>query len=385
MMMRLPTILSALAAAAGLLVGAEASAESMDLRSALATVPASAASGDTIVAQMLDLSAARRLVAADVKDRPIPRRFSISGRPLEALASSGGADWEQLVGLPLSRIAGFVSYGAAPDAATVWVMEDEAAAEAVFDGLAARGFSKTPDGVMINGEPETVDFEKAQPDNPWLGANGTPSAVSRDGRLLAQANRPDMVTAPALATATLNLTSVPPVDTLLAGIGQALGQDTAVIQAIVTTDAIGVGSGSLDISKPLQDAIGEKQQQISADRASGLPPYSLALIADIEDPGSKRRGMAVAFAYADCATAEIGASRFAARWKTIPTGRTDFTFAEMVPSDLETRTVQAAGGCAAVIVAMFAAPADGNLENILFRWGVNSILNRAFTPATIAR
>ena len=353
-----------------------AAADPSALRQAFSAMPRAAArsAGDGILASMIDLAAARTLVPDGAADLPpgLWQRLGVAGQaifPFRELALPADPRDREL-GLSPARIAAFAGYGTPPADAAIWILADEADARTIFAALPARGFSDAGRGVLANGTPNGLDLAKAQPGNPWRGQLGKTSAVARAGRLLIQAGAPDLAAAGSAVAAGDSLADDPAVSTVLKGIEEA-ADGAVVLQAILVPASIGrVDSG---------------RQASPEDTAPPLPPYTLALIADLEHPG-RERGAALAFAYPDCARAAEAASRFVDRWTSVRSRLTARTMNDMAPSTATTRTVQGPdGSCAAVVVLTGPAPAEaGDVGNPQIRLIGDAILQRDFVAATAA-
>jgi len=340
-----------------------AAADPSALRQAFSAMPRTAIkpAGDGILASVVDLAAARTLVPDGAADLPpgLWQRLGVAGAaifPFRELALPADPQDREL--------------GLSPADAAIWILADEADARTIFAALPARGFSDAGRGVLANGTPNGLDLAKAQPGNPWRGQLGKTSAVARAGRLLIQAGAPDLAAAGSAVAAGDSLADDPAVSTVLKGIEEAAG-GAVVLQAILVPASIG--------------RVDSDRQASPEDTAAPLPPYTLALIADLEHPG-RERGAALAFAYPDCARAAEAASRFVDRWTSVRSRLTARTMNDMAPSTATTRTVQGPdGSCAAVVVLTGPAPAEaGDVGNPQIRLIGDAILQRDFVAATTA-
>jgi len=344
------------------------------------------------LAAVVDLATARRLLpdANTAMSKGLMRRLSAGGtiRPVNTWRMFYALDiWKEQVAVAPSEIDAFVGYYGPPQEVAVWFLRNEAGAKTVFDDLPKRGFAAIEGGMMANGEPGAIDIKGRRPGDPWRGELGKTSVVARDGRLLFQAAFPKVVAAARTAAAS-NVTAHPAVDTVLHGI-EALSKDgVRIVQAFLSSPVIGFDDSMPTIvleSKTFDEMRKKIEEQTARDQATGLPPYAMALIADIDMPG-KGHGVAVVFAHLGCAQADVGGKQFIKRWNTIPTTMTGKTLAELAPTDAAARTVPGSDGlCANVVTLTSHAPTTGDdLTNKPWDVIFSAIMQRDFVAATMA-
>lgn len=364
------------------------------LRDALSTVPVGVLETDQpygVIAKVVNLSAARALIPATGDTFGFPHSLSTSLgrkdaiRPFAEWSTPQGmmGEWEKQAGVPITRVAAFVGFGDTPRSGAIWIMAGDADAARVFDGLAGRGFSPLDGGVLINGEPGNIAIDRLSPGDPWLGSNGLTSAVGRSGRLLIQSAYPEPVRMAQSATPATNLTSSPPVDTALKGVEAVTDGRMLVVQALLAWPV------AIGVTQDMLDAKGQGGPAVQKDGVMpGLPAYSAALVADIQAT-DRRWGAAISLVYQDCTVAAEGGRRFVERWKTVPF-REDSgqPMSQLIPAEIATRTVEADGGCAAVITITAAMPptADPQMQlgNPIAALVSLAIQNRNFVAATMS-
>ncbi|OWJ67816.1 hypothetical protein BWR60_07500 [Inquilinus limosus] len=382
--------------------GADA-AEATWLRAALSSMPATAFDlKPPFLASAINLSAARALGLRDHDTQPADLLKRVLTPPenigvLDAwIRRTDAGLLEDRLGVPLDRLAVLAGYNDLPNQTTLWIFDSDGTADAVFGGLPARGFSPLTGGMLANGKPSEMDLKSAAPGDPWRGDLGRTSVVGREGRILLQAREPDLIEAARQATPASNLATVPFVNTVLTGAEAGAGDGAEIIHALLAGPQIGAGRDFMpemamlkpnDLQAQVETLRRKMEDQAAQERATGLPPYPVALLADIEIPG-KSRGILLAFPYPDCRTAETGATRFAARWRTaeLATYGHGTTLADMTGADIATRTVPASdGSCAAVVTATNPVPADGaSFENKPWTAVIGSIYRRDFGAAAMA-
>jgi len=382
--------------------GADA-AEAIWLRAAFSSMPATAFDLKApFLASAVNLAEARALGLRDRDTQPadLLQRVATAQENVRVLDAwiyrKNPGVLEDRLGVPLDRLTALAGYGDVPNQTTLWIFDSDETANAVFDGLPARGFSPLTSGMLANGEPFRQNPAARAMDDPWRGGLGWTSVVAREGRILLQARGPDLVEAARQATPASNLAASPFVNTILTGAEAGAVDGAEIIQALLSGPLIGAGRDFLpEVAslKPNNPQAGvdklrrETEDQAAQDRAKGLPPYPVALLADIETPG-KSRGVLVAFPYPDCSTAETAVARFATRWRTAELAAYGHgtTLAALTGADIATRTVPAAdGSCAAVVTATTPVPADGtSFENKPWAAVIRSIYQRDFVAATMA-
>jgi hypothetical protein len=362
------------------------------LRELLSTVPQAALDAEGFpLAAAVDLATARRL---------LPEGSSAMTRGLMLRLSGGSSirpfrewrlyyrteQWEKEVAVASSEIDAFVGYGGSPGGTAIWFFRNEAGARTVFDDLSRRGFTAIEDGMIANGEPGKLDIKRRRPGDPWRGELGKTSVVARDGRMLFQAAEPKDV-ATVRTAATSNVTTHPAVDAVLRG-AEALSKDgVRIVQAFLSSPTIGFDASmpmTVQESKTVDELRKKVEEKAARDRSTGLPPYAMVLIADIDMPGTGH-GVAVVFAYRGCAQAEEGGKRFIHRWNTIPTHRGK-TLAELAPVEAAARTVPGTHElCASVVTLTSRTPMTGdNLANRPWDVIFGAIMSRDFVAATMA-
>lgn len=342
------------------------------------------------LAATVDLATARRLLpdGKGTMSKELMRRLSAGGmiRPLSSWWRYHDMGvWEGQVAVAPTEIDAFVGYNSPPQEVAVWFLRNDASAKTVFDDLPNRGFTAIEGGMVANGNPGAIDIKGRRPGDPWRGELGKTSVVAREGRNLFQAAFPPVVAA-ARNASTSNITTQPVVDAVLRG-AEALSKDgTRIVQAFLSSPIIGF-DGSMPILEPKTvDEMRKKlEEKMARDRATGLPPYAMALIADIDMPG-KGHGVAVVFAHLGCDQAERGGKQFIKRWNEIPTFMNGQTLAQLAPTDAAARTVPGSNGlCANVVTLTSRTPVAGaDLANRPWDVIYNAIMQRDFVAAVMA-
>ena len=386
------------------------------LRRAVEAVPQSTLSSEALASSGVVLSyvnmKAADLLRADRNDDA--SRISALNRlnvteiaPSESLSLSTNndklPDWEQNAGVAIAGIDGFVGYGRAPAASTVWLMRKPSDAEGLFGRLMKRGFA--PVGSGTAGSPvltsPKIDFANARLHvfDPWIShLSPTPTVVARREADVIQASAPNQVDAwKSAMSASKRANAHPLIQVALHGLEAAIGEKAILVKTLFFSPMIGgdgadlIGSMTDELfgqAGPVKDPgalmkklIDKRDKQM----ADAMPPYFLAVLADVETPGVDR-GAVLAFVYPDCTSAKTGGERFVHRWKTVPIKRNGQgpTMADRAPSDIRTMAVQSKGiGCAAMITMTAAAPGrDDKLENQTYWTIFSSIMRREFFPGS---
>lgn len=119
---------------------------------------------------------------------------------------------------------------------------------------------------------------------------------------------------------------------LLRGFADVSGQ---VLQAYLLSPRIGLQQEAPDL-------------RLHPEATAGVPPYLLAVIADIQD--GERSAMLIALAYADCAAAELAKERLAILWMAAEHPAFGRRFNAVTPAEVRTHGVVENRRCAAVTV-----------------------------------
>lgn len=325
------------ALALALVVGAPALAEDSNLRAALSVLPDTVFSGLTPdVARYLDLSALAEAHGGALEREALARALLGGGiRPVEALALGTPESFAEKAGIEGAALAFVAGIGQPPGAVSIWGFSDENAATIAFSSLPDRGFAELPSRMMANGEPGAIDIAARDPSDPWRGPMGQASVVALSGAVLLQASdgaalEPLLTERPALdSPAGLIL-----LDALEAEEGTAL-------QAAFLGPWHGLGGGvdpAMLAGKNPDEARAAMEQAVAA-ASGGLPLWQGAALADLDT--GKGSAMVLAFAYADCADAEVAAKGAAELWRSM-----DGTAEDLA----ETHVAQGQpSGCAAVL------------------------------------
>ncbi|MDO5643384.1 MAG: hypothetical protein Q4G26_13495 [Paracoccus sp. (in: a-proteobacteria)] len=287
-----------------------------------------------------------------------------------AAAHNNVAEWSQKAGVEPAGIRYFAGFGVPPMGVTIWGFTDEAGASATFDGLSARGFTVLDgmENTLANGDPMGMDLTRRDITDPWIGSMGRTSVVTRQGAQFLHAATPEAY-APILDGAPSLLDS-PTGQTLLAALE---GQPAPVVQTVFFSPALG-----LHVADPLpileagshaeaQAALDARQAELS----DGVPLYSGAVLAELDDAG-KTIGL-IALAYPDCATAEAAAQKSASLW---PQMGGDMAEATITPG----HTDAGAAGCAATLTI---TTPDGNARSFLAP--IDGVFTRNFPPIRIGQ
>ena len=384
------------------------------LRRALETVPQSVLSSEALSKSAIVLSyvnvQAADVLRAERKDkasqlamlnRLLLQDMSLSQSLYLSTQNDKLPDWEESAGIAMDGIEGFVGFGRAPTASTIWLIRKTSDAEGLFDRLTKRGFTQSGTGTAGNLVLTSPKINRTNPSlyisDPWISFfAANPTVVARQDMDVIQTNTPEQVKAWKLGTPSSGRAiSHTLIRVALGGLEAAIGDKTTLVKVLFYSPMIGTESGVLDVmaeeltgnsGPPIdQDALAKKMlDKAKKPSPDAMPPYILAVLADIETPGVDR-GVVMAFVYPDCASATTGSDRFVHRWRTVPIRRGDKsqTLAERVPSEIRTLAVDVDGlGCAATITMTRPIPAnDGKLENHIY-WTIDgSIMTREFLPA----
>ena len=384
------------------------------LRRALETAPQSALSSEALSKPAVVLSYVNML-AADVLraerndkasqlatlNRVLLQDMGLSQSLYLSTQNDKLPDWEESAGIAMDGIEGFVGFRQAPAASTIWLIRNTSDAEGLLHRLTKRGFTPSGTGTVDNLVLTSPKINRTNPSvyflDPWISVFvADPTIVARQDMDVLQTTVPEQVKAWKLGTPSSGRAiSHPLIRVALGGLEAAIGDKTTLVKVLFYSPMIGAESGVLDVmaeelsgnSGPPtdQDALAKKMLDKAKNPSpDAMPPYILAVLADIETPGVDR-GAVMVFVYPNCASATTGGDRFVHRWRTAPIKRGDKsqTLAERVPSDIRTQAVDVKGlGCAATITMTRQIPAkDDKLENYIY-WTIDSsIMTREFLPA----
>lgn len=290
---------------------------------------------------------------------------SMQSSAIESLGYAGSVEtWEEKAGLSLEDIDYIAGGGMPPDHVAFWRLDDP---QGALDALADAGFEPVaddPSGALANGTPGVPNIAARDPQSPWSGMTGQTAVVTPAEGGFVQSLSVDAGAAFAEPADTLAQYEGSAV--ALAGIAQQMGEGDRIAQAFVLSPLVGLPAGD-PAAALLSD---DPQAAVEAGGPdTGLPPFTLALTADIEGPDA--RHTLLALAYGDCDTAETAGERFVTRWD-------DTTLAGHSWS-LSSTTQDVDGGCAALI-----SIADADEANPAGAYGAifMAIGSRDFTPLT---
>lgn len=234
---------------------------------------------------------------------------------LDTLGAAPRATWEKNAGVALSDIAWFAGAGAPPNTIGIWGFDDEQPMMDLVSTLEARDFKRLDDGVTLgNGEALMVDFDKRDPQNPWRGGVGQARFIQPHDLVLFQAATPEDVEA--LATSTTSAAEDPRAATLLSGLEEGLGKDTAIVEAMLISPLL--ANPALDPASFLGAEAGspkdleKKLAETSGATAEGVPLFISGILADTQT--GDRQGLAIALVYPDCASADRAVETITQRW-----------------------------------------------------------------------
>lgn len=277
--------------------------------------------------------------------------------PVDVIAQNGLANWDEKAGVAIDDIAYFAGFGEQPTWLTYWGLADEAAASEVYETLAAGEFEPIPgkDGVIGNGEPMAMDFEKRDIENPWRGSAGQASFATTAGNALVQATTPELFNVLSASETSVadNAATLAALDGLQVLAGP---EDGKIIQATLISPAFGLSAAdpaALMSENPSDfDTLKEKMEAAAAAADEGVPPYFGGIIADVQY--ADHSAMLISLAYADCAMAETAVATMISRWNA--------NMAETLPGEVTGETVQ---GDEEMCTAAFsvANPADAEQGN----------------------
>lgn len=300
----------------------DALAETADsLRAAIAGLPAAPLSGAARDGgfRFADIAAGDAAVAAldpEVLPPPFtgPDAGAFRARPLDGapeITPTAAADWPPRVGFAPSAMLTVVGLGVPPDTATIITLRPGIAAAATAT-LTAAGFAPTegPGGLLLRrGEADHgVDFARRDPGDPFGGMLGQSARLLIRGDVLAWSSgmaalrhldrgptwgeRPDM-------------------DAILDAL-DTLPERTQIVRALALTDPTVFSGGAFDALVQQALETGQMPADLPGGPATGVPPWSVALIADSALGADS--GVAFALAYPTEALARQAAARLAAGW-----------------------------------------------------------------------
>jgi hypothetical protein len=252
--------------------------------------------------------------------------------------------WPATVGFGPNDLGQVLSFGVPPETGVVLRLSPSAA-RAVPGVLVANGYAPEDMGVptlLARGEDFGVDFAALDPGDPFSGGIGAASrvAITPDGWLWQARGWPviDRLLAPGPT-----LADRPDLAALIAGLGQE-GQG-ALVNALILPDPLAMQAGP-PLSPDMDPAL--------LAQPPGLPDWSLALIADLQD-GDQATGV-IALAYATADQAQAGADRMLANWTGVRSMQMPRTFADLTGGTARA-AVAGQGPYAALLIVT--APMDG--------------------------
>jgi len=346
-----------------------AGAEACALRDALAGVPAPVLmGGDAVLASFVGLRDLRETEAFKARKPPrlADRLYpAVSSDTLQALlrndAAKTRANWREKTGLAIADLSSFLIFGAPPNTVTIWRFDGKDGAGSFLEGLASRGFTKSADGGVSNGEPLKMDLSKRDEANPFAGPLGRASMLAPAAGGVAQSSSPRYIAA-LRAMAAPGFASLPPVAAALDGLEKVAG-NALVPQATV----LGVGAWTPGVA-----GMTERNPRILE---GGAPPAAVAIVADVETAAPARRGAVFAIGYPDCDTAAKASARFARSWREDADGGGK-TPRERTGAEPVTQEVAGDKSCAAVI--SLTVPAGKEAGNQVYGYILNALVRRDF-------
>lgn len=298
MLLRAASLLALLLAAPAAGAAQERSEAFLDLASRL-PAPLLDGSGEPAYAQLhfADHAAAERVLAALPTAAPHVEAHGAFARLLtplfvESLGAGVEGGWPPLVGFGPSDIRTSLAVEAPPLAGMILRL-DPAAAPGVAPSLEAAGYApQTRDGVaaLARGEDAGTDLAARDPADPFGRRMGAASRVGLEGDLLVQAN------------------AWPLLSDLLGAAPQGHADLPALAAAL---DDPAWGEALL-----VQAAIWPDQDLLGAHGEPGLPPWRLALLADLAE-GTGTLTLLL-LSYPDRAQAEAAAATLEAGWAELP-------------------------------------------------------------------
>ncbi|WLS05004.1 hypothetical protein [Shinella oryzae] len=276
------------------------------LREALSAIPES---GGTTLAPMLayffDVKAWRGN-GNEVPSLASLIRLALAAQiePLQRLDSNMLSVWTQKAGVPFADIDYFVGFGERPSFVTMWGLKDETAADGLLTKLKQMDFAEVPGGIpgiFGNGGVEVkMDLRKADPLNPWRGAQVRTYFIKQLGSKLVQASSPETMIA--LSAPKHTMADAPFVAPALHGLRRTLtDSDNKIIQAVVISPSIGLSARAPAGLVTQQPATADELRDGPTTKRGGLPYYLGGIIADVQ---GKRPGMTVSLTYSNCDMAE---------------------------------------------------------------------------------
>ncbi len=247
---------------------------------------------------------------------------------VQSLAAGSEQGWEPFVGFGRSDIRQSLVVKAPPSEGVVLRL-DPAAAQRVGPTLLASGYTEeTRDGVAVlaRGEDGEFDLAARDPADPFGLGLGSASRVVVEGDLLTQANTWPLMLG-LLGTAPQGHPDLP---ALSQALDDSAWGDARLVQAVLWPD----------------------QDELGRPGGVGLPPWTLALAADLAD-GPNTQTL-VLFAYSDRASAETAAAVLRDGW-TAAEDASGATLEEITGSPAE---VQVLGEGPFVTALALRAPSD---------------------------
>lgn len=158
-----------------------------------------------------------------------------------------------------------------------------------------------------------------------------------------------------------SLAEWPPVEAILRALE---GIEGRIVQAHLLSPAIGLQPPRVELIRPDGTPIfdlAELDRGLRAERAAGVPPYLLALMADLQDGDTP--ALLIALAFSDCGLASAAAERFPMLWRSTRM-RDHGTYDEIAPAVVSTRIVAGPSAlCTAVALVRSRVSGDRRSPN----------------------
>lgn len=310
----------ALLLACGLAGGA--AADTADpLRAAIAAIPAAPITGAARDGgfRFADIAAGAAAVAAldpaalqppfDGPDAGVFRAAPLDDLPEVTVTAT--ADWPPRVGFAPADMRTVLGLGVRPDTASVITLRPGLGASATA-ALTAAGYDRSdvPGGVLLRRgtADHAVDFAQRDPADPFGGMLGQSARILIRGDVLAWSS--GMAALDHLARGP-TWGERPDMAVILNAL-DGLPEGTLIVRAMALTDPTLFMGGSFDALVQQALETGELPADLPPEPATGVPPWSLALIADTAQ--GAQSGVAIALAYPTEALARDAAARLAAGW-----------------------------------------------------------------------
>ena len=297
------------------------------LRTVLRSLPTATRNLDASQPVILtDLGAWRTLPACD------GRHIFGLNREQENLLAQG-----QIGGVDSAALQAVAHFGreAQGDETTAWYFSTPQVAQAAYDYLPSQGFKPLGQDMLANGTPGDAVWQPTAEAIPWLGDPYRVAVIARRDNILLQTYGPDAMRA--VRDGKENPDGVAPVTVIVDGLAQTLQKTPAqpVQLALWSPSAFSYGDDTMRARFAAEGGAN------SANPASGetLPPYTAALIADVQADNTPLA--AISLAYGDCDSAEKAAAVITQRWRG---------WERAAPfKDITAAAEKTANGCAAVL------------------------------------